>query len=215
MAVSSESKLSRLYNFFNSYGTERLSGLDRSYFVELSPEEKEEAWKFLMVGFPDSVDNIIGLYLLDKDRAIEEFKSALSVEPVKSDFPAERRASEINRLLMLRYVTNAEPTPQFLDLMEEYARSEFEEVRSQFAQSVSLRNATPGIVQALKGMIYTESERIPLATAIMALMELHGLNYDVENPIHRAIYMSLRSNSLDEKNAGMNRLDAIQPSSVG
>lgn len=215
MAVIASPRLSRLYKFFDTYGSERLNGLDRSYFADLNSSEKEEAWSFLMKGHPDSIDNITGLYLLDKTRAIKEFKDTLKSPAPASEYSAERRANEINRLLMLRYVTNAEPDPHFTSLLAEFARSEFEEVRTQFAQSLSLRNVTAGVVAALKGMIFTETERIPLAAAIMALMELHGLTYDVEDPVHRSIYLALRSENPDDKRAAMDRLNTTRPLPFG
>ena len=211
MAVTHDSKLSRLYQFFNTYGPERMSGLDRSYFAEMTAAERAEAWDFLMAGFPDSVDNITGLYLLDKMRAIEQFKVALDRPAPASEFPAERRETEINRLLMLRYVTNTDPDPRYIAMLADFARSEFEDVRAQFAQSLSIKNATTDNVNALKGMIFTETERLPLASAILALMDLHGVSSDPDDPEHRAIYMSLRSNAPDEKRAGMHRLDTVRP----
>lgn len=211
MAVTDDSKLSRLYKFFETYGTERLNGLDRSYFVEMTPEEKARAWDFWLRGFPDSVDNINGLYLLDKVRAIELFKDALETPAPPSDFPAERKETEINRLLMLRYVTNWDDDPRFLAMLAEFSRSEFEDVRTQFAQSLSNRNATTEVVTGLKGMIYTETERLPLAAAITALMDLHGVSYNPVDLAQRSIYMLLRSSEQDEKRAGMSRLEAIRP----
>jgi len=211
MAITENSNLSRLYKFFDTYGSERLSGLDHSYFSNLSPTEKVQAWDFLLDGFPDSVDNITGLYLLDKTRAIEQFKMALAAPAPASEYPAERRADQINRLLMLRYVTNFDSDPRYVAMLPEFARSEFEEVRAQFAQSISSNNATADVVKALKGMIFTETERIPVASAIMALMELHGVSYDRNNPDHRSIYRSLRSGDPGDKLAGMDRLSAMRP----
>ena len=211
MAVTDDSKLSRLYEFFETYGTERLNGLDRSYFEDMTQEEQAQAWDFLLHGFPDSVDNINGLYLLDKARAIELFKVALDAPAPPSEFPAERKETEINRLLMLRFVTNADDDSRYLAMLAEFARSEFEEVRAQFAQSLSNRNATSEVVTGLKGMIYTETERLPLASAITALMDLHGVSYNPFDLDQRAIYMLLRSTEPDDKRAGMSRLEAIRP----
>ncbi|MEW6761869.1 MAG: hypothetical protein AB1437_13695 [Pseudomonadota bacterium] len=211
MAVTDDSKLSRLYKFFNTYGPERMNGLDASYFAGMSPAEQAEAWDFLMTGFPDSVDNITGLYLLNKMRAIEQFKLALDQPMPESEFAAEQRETEIDRLLMLRYVTNNDPDPRYIAMLANFAGSKFESVRTQFAQSLSNRNATPDNINALKGMIFTETERLPLASAILALMELHGVSSDPDDPEHRATYMSLRSGAPDDKLAAMNRLEAMRP----
>lgn len=200
-------KLERLYTFFNTFGRERMDGLDRSYFRDLSPAERAEAWDFLTEGFADSVDKINGLYLLDKMRAIGEFKIALDEQAAESACAA----NQINRLLMLRYVTNADVDPRYIGMLADFARDQSEDVRVQFAQSLSVRNATTDNVNALKDMILAETERLPLATAILALMNLHGVAYDPNDPEQRWIYMALRSSATDDKLAGMRRLNAIQP----
>jgi len=127
MPLTDSPKLSCLYKFFNTYGRERLDGLDRSYFRDLSPAEKAEAWNFMVDGFEDSVDAITGLHLLDQMRALEQFKRALDSPVSPSEYAATRRADEINRLLMLRYVTNADPDSHYVAMLPEFARSEFEE----------------------------------------------------------------------------------------
>jgi len=207
MQNSDSHKLERLYTFFNTFGRERLDGLDRSYFRDLSPAESAEAWDFLMDGFADSVDKINGLYLLDEMRAIGEFKIALDEQAPE----LACAANQINRLLMLRYVTNADTDPRYIGMLADFARDKSEDVRAQFAQSLSLRNATTDNVNTLKGMIFIETERLPLATAILALMDLHGVSYDPNDPEQRSIYMALRSSATDDKLAGMRRLNAIRP----
>jgi len=211
MAETDDSKLSRLHDFFTSYGPGRLDGLDRSYFAEMTPGEQAQAWDFLLHGFPDSVDHINGLYLLDKVRAIALFKKELDAPVPPSEFTAERKEIEINRLLMLRYVTHADDAAHYLAMLPAFARSEFEEVRTQFAQSLSSYNATSEAVIGLKGMIHTETERLPLASAITALMDLHGMSYDPFDLDQRSIYMLLRSSEPDEKRTGISRLEAIRP----
>jgi len=211
MALTDSPKLDRLYKFFNTYGRERLDGLDRSFFRDMSPDESAGAWDFLSLRFAESVDKITGLYLLDEGRAIERFKQALDSPMPLSEYPAARSADEINRLLMLRYVTNSDVDPRYIAMLPEFARSEFEEVRAQFAQSLSIRNATTEVVTALKEMVYSESKRLPLASAIFALKNLYGWSYDPSDSRRRSIYMLLQSTDPEEKRAGMSLLEKGPP----
>lgn len=111
---------------------------------------------------------------------------------------------------MLRYINSVDPDPKYINAMNEFARSEFEDVRSQFAQSVPIDKVTPGAVDALKGMIFTETERIPLASAITKLMVIHGMDFDRKSALYKSIYMSLRSGDPNEKLAAIKRLEAMQ-----
>jgi acyl-CoA-binding protein len=207
MASISSKKLSRLYDFFKTYGTERLNGLDESYFFDFTDSEKEEAWDFLKNGFLLSADCITGLYLLDQVKAVELFKHALDVPTSPSQYPAERQASESNHLLMLKYINSVDLECKYVNEMNKFANSEFSKIRAEFASSLPTDNVTQDAVNALKSMIFTETERIPLTTAITKLMAIHGMDYDIENPTYKSIYLSLRSDDNKKKTAGIHRLE--------
>lgn len=207
MTPISRKKLAPLFGFFESYGAERLQGLDESYFSALNDEEKEEAWNFLKDGFDLSPERITGLYILNKSRAVDLFKQALRSPFASSVFAAERQALEGNRLLMLKYVNSVEPDKNHINAMSQFARSEFARVRTQFAQSLPADQSTSAALDALKGMIFTEAERIPLTSAITKFMAIHGMDYDMDNPLYKSIYLSLRSDSQKEKISGMRRLE--------
>lgn len=83
--------------------------------------------------------------------------------------------------------------------------------RWQFAQVISIRNATADVKTALVEMILTESEGVSLSVAITALMGLHGVSYDPDDAEWQSIHVLLRSSDPDEKSEGMNRLNAIRP----
>jgi hypothetical protein len=203
--------LAPIYGFFEKYGTERLNGLDPSYFLVLNASEKEEAWNFLSDRFASSTDTISGLYYLDEKRAVAAFKKEIEVPIVASPYSAQRKYREECRLLMLQYINNVEPGEKYVAAMNEFAGSEFEEVRTMFAQSVPIHRVTRGAVDALKGMIFTETEVTPLAAAITKFMVIHGMDFDRKNPLYKSIYMSLRSDNPKEKLAAMKRLEERQP----
>jgi hypothetical protein len=93
--------------------------------------------------------------------------------------------------------------------MTKYSDSEFPKIRAKFAQVLPLRKIAPCSVDALKKMIFTEVERIPLAAAITKFMAIHGMDYEIDDPVYNSIYISLRSGGSEEKLSAMKRLEMI------
>lgn len=211
MTYTSNPKLAPIFEFFEQTGAKRLQGLDPSYFEGLNESEKEEAWNFLRDRFASSTDTINGLYYLDQKKAIEAFKREVEMPIAASPYPSQRKYREECRLLMLHYIIAIESDEKYVSAMNEFAGSEFEEVRSLFAKSVPIHGVTQSSVEALKGMIFTEVEVIPLAAAITKLMVIHGMDFDRKDPLYKSIYMALRSDNPEEKTAAIRRLEYMQP----
>lgn len=210
MSYTNNSKLVQIYGFFEKNGTERLQGLDPTYFSSLNENEKEEAWDFLSDRFATSTDTINGLYYLDEIRAIAAFKKQIEVPIAHSQCADQRQFREECRLLMLQYINDAEPGEKYIGAMNEFAHSDFKRVRTQFAQSVRIHKVTQDTVDALKAMILTETEEVPLAAAIQKFMVIHGMDFDRKNPVYISIYRSLSSDNSKEKLAAMKRLEDMQ-----
>lgn len=205
---TSNPRLDSFYRFFETYGTERLNGLSESYFIGLNDNDKEEAWNFLRDGFSLSADRITGLYILNKSRAVDLFKNAVALPIESSPFPAEQQAMESNRLLMLRYINSVDSDDEYVAAMSDYANSQFPAIRAEFARSLPTHQPMPKAIDAIKGMIFTETERIPLTSAITKFMAINGMDYDMNNSLYKSIYLSLRSNDAKEKIAGIRRLES-------
>ena len=198
--------LAKFYAFFDKTGTERLSGLDQSYFDGISQADRQEAWYFLVSDFARSPDAISGLYLLDSAKAVALFKAEIDMPMSITSFSAVRRMLESNRLLMLKYINKRDPDPIYINAMTAFANSEFKEIRGEFASSVPIAPVTRGVVDALKRMIFTEIERIPITLAITKLMVIHGMDFDRHDPVYKSIFMAMKSDDPDDKIAGMTRL---------
>lgn len=211
MTHGATGNLAPFYRFFETYGSERLNGLNESHFAGLSAAEKEEAWNYLKQGFETSDERISGLYQLDPSAAVALFKEALKRPMETSPYAASREALESSRLFLLKFVHGVEHNKQYLDAMTEFAGSEFDNVRALFANAAPIHQVTPELVAALKGMIFTETERIPLAAAITKFMVIHGMDFDAEDPVYKKIYMSLRSDDPKVKMAAMKQLEQHQP----
>lgn len=210
MISTSNPKLARLQAFFEKHGAERLNGLDESYFADLNDTEKAQAWDFLQDGFSLSSDCITGLYLLNKSKAVDLFKKTIDSPAPPSPYQAQRKALENNRLLMFKYINVTAPEDKYLDAMIQFSVSEFSEIRAAFALSLPTNKIKPAMIDALKSMIFTETERIPLSNAITKLMEIHGLDYDIGNPFYKAIYLALRADDSNKKISAMHKLNRHQ-----
>jgi hypothetical protein len=211
MAFTSNPKLAPIYEFVEKNGTERLKGLDPSYFAGLNESEKDEVWNFLSGGgFAWSTEKISGLYYLDPQRAVAAFKKEIEVPMATAPYRNVRESIEKGRLLMLECINNVEPDAKYVAAINEFAGSEFEDVRTNFARSVPVDGVTKGAVDALKGMIFTETEALPLSVAIEKFMTIHGVGFSLKDPLYKSIYRSLRSDNPKEKLAAIKRLEDRQ-----
>lgn len=202
--------MAAFYSFFETFGTERLNGLGESYFIGMTDSEKEEAWNFLFKGFASSSEQITGLYHLDSIKAVSHFKEAIALPVAAPQYPAEQESIERNRLLMLRYINNVEPNEKYVTAMCPFSRSQFEDVRTEFAQALPSHQITCEAVEALRGMIFTETDSLAQASAIEKLMLIHGMEFNRRNPVYKSIYLSLLSDDSKENAAGIDRLERHQ-----
>lgn len=211
MPFTTSPRLVRLCQYFDSYGAQRLNGLDESYFRGLDENERSEAWDFL-VKFGLSKDTIDGLIILDRERAIALIKDAVASPVGSSPYPAERREVETARLSMLKCLNDICPENGYINAMCKFASSEFEEVRALFAQALPAKKIAPGAVEALKAMICTEVEGVALTSTITKFMLIHGMEFDRHDALYKSLYASLNSGDSQKKMVAMNRLENFQPS---
>ena len=210
MTHAASGNLGPFYRFFHTYGSERLNGLNASHFAGLSAAEKEEAWNYLKQDFASSDERIAGLYLLDPCGAVALFKEALTQPMEMPPYAASREAMESSRLFLLTFVHSVEHDKQYVDAMAGFAGSAYENVRTLFANAAPIHQATPALVAALKEMILTETERIPLSAAITKFMVIHGMAFDAHDPAYKKIYMSLRADDLTTRMACVRLLEERQ-----
>lgn len=210
MTRQATGNLGPFYQFFETYGSARLDGLNESHFSGLTSVEKDEAWNYLRDGFENSDERISGMYRLDPSRAVALFKEALEKPISSSPYAASREAIEESRLMLHNFVNSLEPDKRYVDAMTEFSRSEFENVRFLFAKAAPIYQVSPAVVTALKGMIFTETEQLPLSAAITKYMAIHGTDFDARDPLYKAIYLSLRSDDPKTKMAAMKRLEERQ-----
>lgn len=199
--------LMRFYDFFEKNDAERYHGIDENYFSSFNDFEKQEAWKFIAVNRKLSEEGIKCLYFLDKWNAVVFFKSSLLQPSVDFQYRAQRLNAERCKILMLKFILETCPERKyFLDILA-FSNSEFDEVRAEFAELIPFRKIIPEVVEELKKMIFVETARAPLGAAIAKLMAIHGMDFDVDNPLYKSIYLALRSGSVSDKISAIKRLE--------
>lgn len=201
--------LARFYAFFEKFGTERLNGLDSSYFQDLTATEKAEAWAYLKDGFEVSDERIRGLYLLDPAAAVELFQQTVQPPVEDSPYPAKRQAAELSRVLMLRCIVAQQPGAESLNELASRATSEFPKVRSAVMQALPTKQLTPEAIDALKSVVFTEVDEIALSTAITKLMAIHGMEFSAKDPTYKSIYVGLSSENVANKKSAMVKLGEL------
>jgi hypothetical protein len=210
MVTISSSSLENFYSFFETYGTQRLNGLNSSVFQPMTLDERAEAWNYLADKFELSDERIHGLYVMDATAAVDLFKKAIA-EPLKeSPYPATKQAMQNSRVLMMRYVCAQEPTNENINALLTLIGSEFPQIRKNVAQSLPTNSTTPEAVSALKSMIVTETDDITLSVASIKLMAMHGMDFDARDPVYKSIYSGLASDDTSKKNIAISRLASKQ-----
>lgn len=201
------SGLARFYAFFETWGKERLDGLDASHFRNLTDSEKEEAWHFLEKNLAFSVESTCGLYLINPERAVEKFKEQVQMPLAENVYPAERRAQEENRTLMLHFIFSRGPAPEYVEILNGFASSEFEEIRAKFSDYLPSTGASNRSLALLKEIIFTETNRIARSCAIRKFLAIYGYNFEVGDEHRRVLYQALASGNEGEKSAAIQQIE--------
>lgn len=210
MSVNSSAGLEKFYQFFRKVGSERLHGLDESYFCNLTATEREEAWTFLAKHSRLTDEIMSGLFLLDKRRSIDLFKTVLLSPLEHSSYVAERRGIERARLTLLYYINKTQPEVEYLNQMIRFSKNEFEEIRMLFAMALPEEKTTPEILHALKSMIFTENDTFVLGSAIMKFMAIHGMDFDISNDNYKSIYNSIRIGGESERISAIGAVERVR-----
>lgn len=189
----------RLVEFFDKTGPERLNGLDSSYFKDLTPDKRRAAWRFLEKDFEKSEDQIIGLYLLNPQAAIAAFKIELAKEREKSPYAATRSATESCRVMMLQFVCAEQPSSEAIKHLASYCSSAFPNIRAKASQALPITPTSQEAVSALEGILFTETDRLALASATEKFLAIFGYKLDISDPTYKSLYLKLRGDDLAEK----------------
>jgi hypothetical protein len=200
----------RFLNYFSLCQRERLEGLDASYFENMTGDEREMAFTYLMRGFGKSEENIRGLYLCDKSKAIQLFTKTIDQPIPKGKFRREEEAFLMGRVLMAGYICNDRPSADNINLLIKIDVSAGnKDVRSAFYRSIPSEPTTKAAISRLENAVREETERPPLATAIQKLMACYGLIFNIHDQDYKRIYRGLASSIENEKQSHMDELKKL------
>jgi hypothetical protein len=199
--------LAKLHHFFQDRGMERLNGLDKSYFYDLNDEEKVQAWNFLSDNFKYSSDKTTGLFLLDPEKAVTLFKDEVQTPLERTEYKDQFRIQQENKILMLHYILLLDFNEKYIKMMDQFGKSEFEEVRTLFAQFLPIKNVPDSSLDILKGMIFTETETLPQTSAITKFMAIYGHNFKLNDPSYKSLFKALLSDNEKEINSAMHQIE--------
>ena len=189
-------------DFFTTANKERLDGLDDTHFNDMSPEERSKAFDFLLqrVLNGGSRESVGGLFVADPARAAPIVRQLLDSGKLHED-------AEISAAWELYQIQpDSSLIPAFTKLMSSADQTN----RSNAAFYVPADVLTPELDAALKGMIRTETETLPLVSAINKLLECHGITREsVSKEEFSKFYLGLRSDVLTDKEKIFRQLGSL------
>jgi hypothetical protein len=192
----------KFLDFFTTANKERLDGLNEAHFDGMSLEERSKAFDYLLerVLNGGSRESVGGLFVADPLRAAPIVRQLLDSGKLRED-------AEISAAWELYQIqADSSLIPVFIRLMS----SANETNRSNAAFYVPADVLTPELDAALKGMIRTETETLPLVNAINKLLECHGITREsVSKEEFSKLYLGLRSDILADKEKTFRHLDNL------
>lgn len=194
----------RFLDFFQLTGTQRLDGLDASYFEAMTADERRQAydllWSKVEKGGTD--ESVNGLFLVDETRAVVEVTPLLDAGRLRPQ--AEVLAAwNIHRLT------------KDVAMVAHFARRLLDQsakVRGSAAYYAPEAAPTHSLIKGLQGMVLTETEGLPLIHALNKLLQCHGITEtSVDKKSYLDIYRGLRSDDAQTKIATFDLLNQRYP----
>ncbi|MYM97409.1 hypothetical protein [Duganella vulcania] len=189
-------------DFFSMNNRERLDGLSEIYFTDMTREERAMAFEYLlkMVEEGGSRESVNGLFIVDAERAAPVVRKLLEAHQLRED--AEIAAAwNLNR-----GQRDSSLIPVFIRLMSSSDKYN----RANAAFYVPADDFTPELDAALKGMIRTETETLPLVNATNKYLECYGITREsVSKEEFSHFYRGLRSDEARDKEAMFKELEKL------
>lgn len=189
-------------NFFSMNNRERLDGLNEIYFTGMTAQERSMAFDYLLnlVHEGGSRETVHGLFLADAGRAAPIVRELLDAHKLRED-------AEIAAAWDLQQIApNASLLPVLIRLMSSTDKYN----RANAAFYVPFDVLTPELDAALKGMIRTETETLPLVNATNKLLECYGITREsVSKEVFSRFYRGLRSEEARDKETVFRELDSL------
>ena len=194
-------------DFFSINNREHLDGLNDIYFIGMTAQERSLAFDYLLKLVHDggSRETVHGLFLADARRAAPIVRKLLDAHELRED-------AEIAAAWDLQQIA---PDASLLSVFIRLMSSTDKYNRANAAFYVAADVLTPELDAALKGMIRTETETLPLVNATNKLLECHGITrQSVSKAVFSHFYRGLRSDDARDKDAMFKDLDDLGSKAV-
>lgn len=194
----------RFLDFFQLAGTQRLDGLDASYFESMTPDERRQAYDLLWskVERGGTDESVNGLFLADEARAV------VDVTPLLDEGHLRPQAEVLAAWNIYRLTKDVAMVAHFARRLSDPSA----EVRGSAAYYAPAAAPTHSLVNGLQGMVLTETERLPLIHALNKLLECHGITEtSIDKKSYLNLYRGLRSDDTQTKIATFDLLNQRYP----
>jgi hypothetical protein len=195
-------------SFFKLTQRERLDGLDASYFSELTPEEKYNAFEYLKDKFDISTESIRGLYLCDSEKAIALFKETITspLKPRKNSW--ENEAAFMGRVMMSGYICNVEPTKENIDYLADFDIFDKNgDIRSTLYKLLPSKPTTKRAINFLeKAVLFENVDDFPSGSAIDTYLSTYGFEFDMNDKNYLKIFKNLLSDDIEERKSTIEKI---------
>ncbi|GJI93741.1 hypothetical protein RugamoR57_04590 [Duganella caerulea] len=185
-------------DFFSMYNKERLDGISESYFTEMTAEERDMAFDFLLarVKSGGSEESVKGLFRANRARAVEPVKRMLTEGTLIGE-------AEISAAWNLYYIENDD---SLLSIFVHFLGSPDPRLRAKAAYYVP-PIFSDELISGLQGMIRTETEQLPRIHAVDKLLECSGISEEtMDKNLYLRIFRDLHGEDLKKKEAVFKQL---------
>lgn len=192
----------RFLDFFSMQNKERLDGLSESYFTDMTPEEREMAFNYLLklVEKGGTEESVNGLFRADRNRAVESIKQLMASGVLNGD-------AEIAAAWNLSRIGNDDA---LIQIFIRFMADPDERLREKAAYYVPTSNLTPELKSRLQGMIRVETGQLARIHAVDKLLECYGVSEEsVGQKEYLSIYRGLHNEDLRTKEKAFKQLDRL------
>lgn len=193
----------RFLGFFSLAGRERLDGLDASYFDSMTWDERRQAFDYLLekVKNGGTAESVHGLFLADAPMAAREIRPLLDGEALRPE--AEIAAAwNLHRM---------DPNADVLSTFIKHVEGEDPSIRKTAVSYLPTDNPAPRLLEALKGLILTETTELTHIHATTKFLAFHGISESSDKRLYGDFYRKLRGENQEVKRRALDVLTQQYP----
>jgi uncharacterized protein YoaH (UPF0181 family) len=189
-------------DFFSMHNKERLDGLNESYFNEMTAEEKEMAYKYLLnlVEKGGTEESVHGLFMAAPNRAVESIKKLMESGVLNGE---AQIAAAWN-------LAQRSDDDNLIQVFIGFMNDPDVKLREKAAYYAPANKFSPKLKSCLQGMIRVETEQLARIHAVDKLLEIYGVTeQSLGEKDYLSIYRDLHNDDFKIKENAFKRLEKI------